>query len=551
MTGKTHFYGGAQAHCLICTAALFLCSTAAFSLGEDVLQFGGAAGWKHFTGRSNLLEFERVRPHKVIALNSAEESRDASLNMYLSFDEETPDRFIDSTGNYSVEISNALNKAGPAWSRFGTGAAVFPGSLNISAFNNTAEPVMVIKPRKPNALFFDGNAIGGFSIEFWLCPAGMGNGEEVLSWTASIPNGGTMSQQIQNFTCSISKNRFEWNFKDFFFAPHSFSEADAEKSYAKSVNLRLSASTVLTPKSWSRHLLRFNAETGLLEYLVNGVLEDIAYATASGSEDGDVFLPVAGERGIFVLGRHFDGIIDNFRVYDRFVEQGSLHRYVQNGRLQSAPIDLGAENAAVLRVDASGGVYNTFSRKIQNNPDYSSGFDFPDGGAIRFFIRSSASPYLWDNSGWQLFTPGTAMNTVGRYIELAAEFYPGADFETTPYLETVNIVFAKKSPPEPPAFIKAEAEDGGVKLSWKPSKDETAKGYLVYYGLATGDYFGEGASLGPSPIDVGSRLSLNIDNLRNGTLYYFSVSSYDSSGAPGNFSRETFARPVGAYGSER
>jgi hypothetical protein len=550
MTGKM-YTGGAQARCLICAATLFLCRSALFALGEEVLQLGGPAGWTHFTGRSNLMELEYARPNKVIALSSAVEGNDASLDMYLSFDEETADRFVDSTGNYAVEVSGVLNKSGFAWSRFGSGAAVFPVQLIISSSKDTAEPVVAIKPRKPNALFFNGNAIGGFSIEFWLYPVVMENGEEVLSWTASIPNGGGTSRQIQNFTCSVSKNRFEWNFKDFFFEPHSFSEADAGKSYAKSINLRLSASTALAPKSWSRHLLRFNAETGLIEYLINGILEDIAYAAPSGSEDGEVFLPVAGERGAFVLGGRFNGIIDNFRVYDRFVEQGSLHRYGQNGRLQSAPIDLGAENSAVLRVDANGGVYNAGIGKTQNKSDHSGGFQFPNGEAIRFFIRSSASPYLWNDSAWQVFTPGTPMNTVGRYIELAAEFYPGTDFETTPYLETVNVVFAKKSPPEPPAFIIAEAEDGGVKLSWKPSKDKTAKGYLVYYGLAPGDYFGGSASLRPSPIDAGSRLSINIDNLRNGTLYYFSVSSYDSTGAPGGFSHEIFARPVGVYGSER
>jgi hypothetical protein len=547
MTGKMHFPGGMPA---ICAVALLLCGAAAFGLGEDVLQFGGASGWKQFTGRVNLAELERVRPSKVLVLDSAQENRGTSLDMYLSFDEETADRFIDSAGNYTVEISGALGRAGHAWSRFGSGAAVFPGPLNISMSKDSAESNMVIKPRKPSALFSGGRTIGGFSIEFWLCPAGMENGEEALSWTAFVQNSGAELEQTQNLTCSVSKNRFEWNLKDFFFEPYQFSESTAGRAYAKSVNLHLAASTALTPKSWSHHLLRFNAETGLLEYLVNGVLEDIAYDTASGSEDGEVFLPVAGERGSFVLGRRFNGMVDAFRIYDSFVEQDGAHRYIPNGRVQSAPIDLGAENAAVLRVDASGGVLHIASGKIRNKSELNAGFDFPGGERIRFFIRTSASPYLWDESGWQIFTPGTAMNTVnGRYIELAVEFYPGAGFETTPYLETLNVVFAKKAPPEPPPFIRAEAEDGGVKLSWKPSKDRSTKGYLVYYGLAPGDYFGEGASLGASPIDAGSRLSLNIDNLKNGVLYYFSVRSYDSTGAPGDFSREIFARPLGPYGA--
>jgi hypothetical protein len=535
----------------LCATALFLCgAAAAFGLGEETVQFGGAAGWEQFTGRSNLAELERVRPGKVLAINYDREINDASLDMHLSFDEESPDRFTDSMGNYAVETSGALSRSGPEWSRFGSGAAVFHGLLNASASRAPSESPVLIKPRGNEALFSGGRMMGGFSIEFWIYPASMENGEEALSWTAFVQNNAKY-EQTQNIICSVSKNRLEWIFKDFFFEPYPFGGASTGNAHAKSVNIRLASSTALTPKSWSRHLLRFNAETGLIEYLVNGVLEDLAYATASGSEDGEVFLPVAGGRGAFALGRRFNGMIDAFRIYGRFVEEDGVHRYVQDGRLHSAPIDLGAENAAVLRVDASGGVFHVFSGKIRNKSDYNGGFDFPGGERIRFFIRSSASPYLLDDSDWQFFTPGTAINTVkGRYIELAAEFYPGADLETTPYLESVSVVFAKKAPPEPPAFVRAEAEDGAVKLSWKPSKNGDAIGYIVYYGLAPGDYFGEGASLGPSPIDAGSRLSLSIDNLKNGILYYFSVSSYDSTGAPGGFSREIFARPLGSYGSE-
>jgi hypothetical protein len=467
--------------------------------------------------------------------------------MVLSFDEERPDLFIDNTGHYIVETGDAVSKAGVSWARFGSGAVIFPGVLNTAALKNNSGGPIVIKARCYDALFSAGREMSGFSIEFWLYPVSIENGEEVLNWTAVAQNGPVDSRQIQNLNCVVSKNRFEWNFKDFFFEPNPFSAVLGEKEYAKSVNIRLAASTALTPKSWSHHLLRFNANTGLLEYLVNGVLEDIAYTTASGSEGGAVFLPIAGDRGSFVLGRHFNGMIDNFCIYRDFVEHGEFHRYTHNGKLQSAPIDIGAEST-VLRVNASGGVYNVFDGKIRNKSNTNGGFNFPDGAQIQFFIRSSSSPYLWDDGKWQIFTPGTVITPVkGRYIELAAQFYPSADFETTPYLEAVSVVFVKKAAPEPPPFVKADAKNGSVELSWKPSKDSSTAGYLVYYGLASGDYFGEGSSLGHSPINAGNKLSINIDNLKNGIIYYFSVSSYDAMGAEGDFSREIFVRPLETF----
>jgi hypothetical protein len=69
----------------------------------------------------------------------------------------------------------------------------------------------------------------------------------------------------------------------------------------------------------------------------------------------------------------------------------------------------------------------------------------------------------------------------------------------------------------------------------------------VYYGTASGDYLEA-----KSPIDAGSRTSILINGLKNGTLYYFAVAAYnkpENSGHafvpdPGEFSREVAARPL-------
>jgi hypothetical protein len=85
-----------------------------------------------------------------------------------------------------------------------------------------------------------------------------------------------------------------------------------------------------------------------------------------------------------------------------------------------------------------------------------------------------------------------------------------------------------------------------VDISWRSAPDADVSGYLVYFGAASGEYFGKSAALGASPVNAGKRTSLRIDGLENGALYYFAVASYDRNdpSAAGEFSREVSARPL-------
>ncbi|MDR2660379.1 MAG: hypothetical protein LBC27_10430 [Spirochaetaceae bacterium] len=518
---------------------LFFSGTLTFALGEDILTFGGAEGWGQFKLRDGITELEQLAPYKALALNSAANDFDESVDMSVSFDE--MNTFSDSTGHYILEVPETVYSAGTSKARFGGGAAVFSGALTATAYKNQADAGdVIIRARGNEALFSKGRNIGDFSIEFWLYPLSMENGEEPLNWTAAAIGG---AYQIQNLSCSVSKNRMEWNFENFFFEPASLSNGN--NTAARSVPVHLSSSTPVIPKRWSHHILRFESKTGLLEYLINGVLEDVRYTTASGSENGSVFLPLVGERGEFALGRRFNGMIDNVRVYSRFVENPEARRYPRGGWTQSDPIDLGAQNSSVIRIDAAGGAYNTLKGGIRNKKDAQDPFNFPGGAQMRFFIRASVSKYEWSDDQWRTFIPGNVISAVkGRYIELAVQFYPGGDFETTPYLEEISVVSVRESPPAPPSALRVLPKDGAVELSWKQSKDENAAGYLVYYGSASGNYLGDEASPAPSPIDVGKQNSISIDNLKNGVLYYFSISAYDKSGQIGDYSREVSARPL-------
>jgi hypothetical protein len=93
-------------------------------------------------------------------------------------------------------------------------------------------------------------------------------------------------------------------------------------------------------------------------------------------------------------------------------------------------------------------------------------------------------------------------------------------------------------------MVQVQARDGAVDLSWRPSPDSDVAGYLVYYGQSSGEYLGDDAILGASPINAGRRTSIRIDGLENGRLYFFALAAYDNAMHIGEFSQERAARPL-------
>ena len=538
--------------------ALFLMiSGTLYGVGEKTIIVGGPAAWIDMETRQGVVEVAAVRPHPVLALSSERNGTGflspagtvgavplQGLDLALSFDEGTADRFRDRAGHYGIGASPAVSAIGPRWARAGSGAAYF-NRLDAPDYAGPLE----LKPLNTAALFGPGQRLEDFSIEFWLCPMTLENGEQVLNWSSSRQAGQQrLTIQVQ---CAASRNRLQWTFTNFFSAP----------SEAAALSFTLTGLSPVTPRNWSHHLIRFDAAAGLLEYLVNGAVESIRFTTASGREGGEVYTPLTGLGGSLTLGGRYSGLMDEFRVYSRFVEAPVLRKYPgQEGRAETRFIDLGEGQSQVVRVEAFGGraaiggrndgaVPRTGARTV-NEYGGAGKYRFADDAALQFFIRAGDSPYTWSDRDWRPFEPGKDLSSAyrGRYIQLAAVFYPSGDGESTPYLEELRIVYLPDEPPPPPTMVSAVARDGAVELSWRGSPDPDTAGYLVYYGASRGEYFGKGAAQGPSPVDAGNRTTVRIGGLRNGVLYYFAVAAYDRLNPfhAGEFSQEVSARPLQA-----
>jgi hypothetical protein len=520
-------------------AVLCVVLTPAFALGEKTLRIGGEDGWKNLHIQEGITFLDGVRSTRIATLSSEERRKDGAADIYLSFDEGSSASFRDGAGNYTVRAGESILAAPKRWARRGGGAALFSGRRTAAYQTAGGEP-LTITPQNPSALFAPGRNIGDFSIEFFLYPANMESGEEIFDWSATLraASGTVNARRLQSIRALVAKNRLNWSFDNFFISP------DGSKTKA----VRISSKTPLAPGSWSHHLIRFDAATGMLEYLVDGAIEAIAYATASGREDGEAWPPLTGERGAFSIGRQFNGFIDEFKVISGFSTREDERRYAADGaRLESAALDLGSFGSALRKIDVSGGVLQLSGKTPRNEYRRGGNFRFENGAEARFFVRSADSPLALEDTGYRPFTGGAELSSLkGRYVQVMAALYPSGDLESAPYIEEIKLEYVPKGAPAAPARLTAAARDGAVELSWKDPADGRGSGYLVYYGTKQGEYFGEESALGASPIDVGKSGHARLENLKNGTLYYFAVAAYDDAGPahPGNISKEVSARPL-------
>ncbi|MDR0447554.1 MAG: LamG domain-containing protein, partial [Treponema sp.] len=361
---------------------------------EKTIVLGAAAGWETVEKRSQIDEIPGVRPRTVLTLSSAWTGsqsiggtnsaggtaaaagtdddilalyamyrnypvQESALDLALSFDEGRPENFADSRGRYRVNAAGAVQSVDERHARYGRGAALFIGT------DQNGSPPLTIKPTS-TALFAPGRNVRDFSIDFWLFPGNMGNGEQIITWNAS---------GNQRIFCESLRNRIRWTFQDFFASPDRLrSPSPAERSPAaqERISISLESRAVILSRKWSHHLIRYNADTGLLEYLVNGRIENMTYTTPNGREGGDVYTPLVNRDGYFTLGTRFSGMMDEFRIYNKVInapghtaleqpdptalDLPELAKFPRSGgRIETRSIDLGQPGSAVLMIEASGG----------------------------------------------------------------------------------------------------------------------------------------------------------------------------------------------------
>ena len=178
-------------------------------------------------------------------------------------------------------------------------------------------------------------------------------------------------------------------------------------------------------------------------------------------------------------------------------------------------------------------------------------FDTPANTEVYFYYRLANELKNFDQlaSAWTPFLPNSPSDqeSKGRYLQLKIELLPDGTRMFSPKISDLAIIYEPDLPPSPPVGLTATPGNGRVALRWRKVNEKDIRGYKIYYGNSPGNYWGTGSAEGDSPIDVGSRNDVTLTGLENGSLYYFTVLTYDAADPPhqSNFSMEVNARPSG------
>ena len=85
-------------------------------------------------------------------------------------------------------------------------------------------------------------------------------------------------------------------------------------------------------------------------------------------------------------------------------------------------------------------------------------------------------------------------------------------------------------------FVSA-AEASDVSFSWTPNTESNLDGYKIHYGTEQGTYT-EVTDVGNPTIGDDNKVHGNVDNLTEGTTYYFVCTAYDDQGNESAYSQE-------------
>jgi hypothetical protein len=490
---------------------LFLASS--LSALEKSIELGKGNMWSDMQTMEDVTAVPGRWGFHDLALTSGEYAPDSATELLLHFDAADTS---DATGAYVFDGAPPL--VTDAVSALGGGSAAFTGS---------AQPVSLRPPH--DAMFSPGAVWDDFTIEFWLYPATLSNGESIMAWTGALQDERTSRLVSQSVRCVVRDRKLSWEFQNLFTLPSAGGPPSGERLPVTLVGTRQ-----LLPRIWHHHMVRFDSRQGLLEYRLDGVPEAILHVTDTGKETGSIAVARVGlaHAGPLVLGAGFTGFLDEVRISRRSVDNPVLSRFLgKTGAATSRILDLGFSSTRIARIDA---VAST-----------------PSDSSVEYYYQAAdtwnGKKLLKGPTDWLPFTPGADFKDTlkARYIQLRVELYPDGRRAQSPRVSDLTIVYEPNLPPMPPAGLTATAGNGRVTLTWRKVNDLGVKGYLVYYGGAPHTYLGTGAQQGDSPLDAGATTTMEIDGLDNGSLYYFAVTAYDSSDPrqQSDFSPEVSARP--------
>jgi len=239
------------------------------------------------------------------------------------------------------------------------------------------------------------------------------------------------------------------------------------------------------------------------------------------------------------IGQSFLGAIDELYIFKDEVVVNNEKYSSKGGEIISKVFDLGKGGGILKRVNIE---------------------DFKENNSeIFYFYRYATKPFYSSyeysqDIQWSLFEPSNIPFEKIRYIQWKIVLLPGKNNDNSPRFKSLEIVYDKDLPPSKPLGLKGIAKNNSVLLKWIRNSEKDIKGYKIYYGTKSNNYFGKDALNGPSPIVIDTKEDFDkngilIQGLKNNVMYYFRVTAFDDDerNNESEFSDEISIRPIERY----
>ncbi|HNZ26764.1 MAG TPA: hypothetical protein PLG34_01545 [Spirochaetota bacterium] len=434
----------------------------------------------------------------------------SDVELYLSFDE---NKTKDETGRYSVSYSQFFISDKKSINR------------NSGYFVNSSHRVELSGSEK--TYFQPGINLSSFSISFWMFPVTGSYNESLLKIGGQYYNKKKENIEEQSIVCEIVDGKISWNFNNLFY----FGEDYVEK-------IELISSVRAVPERWTHASMTFDAFTGIIRLYIDGIESGIVVATVDGTLNGSVYNMKyhSKNRCLIKIANSFTGGLDEFYIF-RGVNDNISDKYnINGGEILSNVILLDRRGVYIKNI--------AFDQLTNNKSD------------LVYFYRYSDKPFhpesdYGEKIAWKKFGDEKLESNLLKYIQWKIKFLPGADNEYSPNFRGLSISYKENIPPSKPLGVMVLPKDGMARIKWLKNSENDVKGYKIYYGTKSFNYFGKGSELGDSPIVVSKdadfdKEGIEIKGLKNNIIYYFSVTAFDDDEKrnESDFSEEVACRPI-------
>ncbi|TAL36764.1 MAG: hypothetical protein EPN93_08075 [Spirochaetes bacterium] len=325
----------------------------------------------------------------------------------------------------------------------------------------------------------------------------------------------------------------------------------------------LNRGRLLEEKRWYHVSLSFDRITGKLALFINGEEDEMVYASERGEPGVKVYKPCFSceDLPIAIVGKNFYGIIDELRISYRHFDDlkresdMAIRAHGEAGRIGRVPVNReGVVTSPVLEFPHTGTGVLRFQWGETLPAHTFIWFEFRTGDDL--FTMNADAPrwYRIENGQRNIYMEKSGNGYLrGRYYQWRAHLAPSPDGNRSPELFDISLNYLDDDPPLPPRAVEAvRTSDNGIRLRWRKSVEEDILGYRVYYGTRSRAYDGVIGTIGgarisndtsadPAYIEIeitnkvidenmkrDGRKILEYPLLKNGVLYFFAVTAYDT-----------------------